>query len=330
MNKINKKTNNILVIGGAGYIGSVLVEDLINNKQKVVVYDDLSTGFKSQVHPKAKFIKGCMKDTKKLSLVIKQNKITHIVLLAAKIKVGESTQKPLEYYDTNVNGLISVLEAMKNAKCHNLVFASSAATYGDIKSNKPLSENLVTKPCNPYGWTKYIDEQIIKDYSKTNKINYLLLRFFNVSGASSSKKYGIYDKNTSLLIAKINDAIINNKQFKIFGGKYKTKDKTALRDYIDVRDVSNAIVLGIDYLKKNKSDVFNICSSVKISVLDVIKTAQKVTNKKLNYTITDNRPGDPEILIGDNKKIKAKLNWKPKYDLKEMILSDYQFRLKLN
>lgn len=317
----------ILNVGGAGYIGSVATEKFIQNGYKVIVLDDLSTGFKQLVHPQAKFIHGSMLDYKLLDNIFKNNKIDFVTLYAAKIIVPESMEKPISYYETNIIGLINVLKVMKKNKVNNILFASSAAVYG--KNNKmPLNELSKTNPCNPYGTSKLICEKIITSICDIHKINYVIFRFFNVAGASDNGKYGMLKKHPSLLIPCINKAIINNDPINIFGNKYKTKDGTCLRDYIHVEDLSNAALLALKYLNKNNSNIFCLGTNKGYTVMDIVKIYKKCLCPKLKYTIKPNRSGDPDKLIASNNKIKKILKWKIKYNLEDMIISDYNFRKK--
>ena len=320
---------NVLVIGGAGYIGSNIVDELISRKDNVIIYDDISTGFKNACNKKAKVIKGSFTDEKKLIKVIKDNKINVIVCMAAKTKVGESVQKPLMYYQTNINGILSVLEAMKKTKCKNLVFASSAAIYGNIKGNKPLKEDLKTIPCNPYGRTKLMSEKIIKDVAEANNFTYAMFRIFNVAGAG--KNNGVRAKKASWLIPCITRSFINKQKFIINGGNYKTKDGTTVRDYVHVVDVAHGFCLGVDLVSKNKSGIFNLCSNKGVSTKEAYLTAVKILKQKKNFEVKGNRSGDPGVLIGDNTKAKKILKWKPiNSDIGNIIKTDYLFQKKYN
>lgn len=291
---------NVLITGGAGYIGSVTAELFLNNKHNVIIYDDLSTGFLKLVDKRAKFIKGSILNYSLLCKTIKENQIDLIIHLAAKIIVSESVRKPALYHKINVNGTANILKAMKKFNVNKILFASSAAVYGNIKK-LVITENSNKKPCNPYGETKLIGEQLIKDYKKNHKnFNYVCLRLFNVAGASVSGKYGLLKNKPYLLIPSINDSFRLNKEFKIFGHNYHTIDKTASRDYIDVNDVAKAFYLGSTYVNK-KSGIFNIGNQKGTTVKQVYDEGCKVLNIKPNFTYQSNRPGDPDVLIASNK-----------------------------
>lgn len=315
----------ILNIGGAGFIGSVATELFIKNGHKVIILDDLSTGFKKLVHPKAKFIKGSMLDYKLLDKIFKQNKIDAVALYAAKIVVPESVAHPNDYYLTNVGGTATVLKAMTANNVKNIIFASSAATYGVCKK-VPVDEKSPTNPCNPYGASKLMCERLLADANKAHGINYIAFRFFNVAGASSSGKYGMMKTKPSLLIPAINDAILNGRKVSIFGNKYKTKDGTCLRDYIHVEDLAYAALAGLEMLKKNKSGIYCLGSNSGYTVLDICKQAKKFVDKNLEWEFKPNRAGDPDALITSNAKAHKELKWNVKYTLKDMIVSDYKFR----
>lgn len=320
----------ILNIGGAGFIGSVATETFIENKHKVIVLDDLSTGFKFLVHPKAKFYQGSMTNYALLDKIFKKHKIDVVTLYAAKIVVPESVNKPIDYFLTNVGGLAVVLKAMVNNNVKKIVFASSAAVYGP-NHTKPINEDDLKQPCNPYGQTKLICEQLLEDTKIAHGVNYIALRFFNVAGASKTGKYGMAKPKPTLLIPAINDNILNNKEIKIFGRNYKTRDKTCLRDYVHVQDLANAALLSIKYLTdKKQSNYFNLGSGKGHTVLEIVKKCQKlIGKKKFKYSFYPRRSGDPDFLLTNNSKAKKLLHWTPQYKIDDMILSDWKFRQKI-
>ncbi|XQP55354.1 MAG: UDP-glucose 4-epimerase GalE [Mycoplasmoidaceae bacterium] len=315
----------ILNIGGAGFIGSVATETFIKNGHKVIILDDLSTGFKKLVHPKAVFIKGSMLNYKLLDRIFKKYKIDVVALYAAKIVVPESVAHPNDYYLTNVGGTATVLKAMHANKVKNIIFASSAAVYGVCKK-VPVDEKSPTVPCNPYGASKLMCERLLIDANLAHGTNYISYRFFNVAGASKSGKYGMMKKKPSLLIPAINDCIIHHKPVSIFGKSYKTKDGTCLRDYIHVEDLANAALLALKQLKQNKSGIYCLGSNSGYTVLEVVRNAKRLVDKNLRYEFKPERAGDPDALITSNKKAFKNLGWKVKHSLKDMILSDYKFR----
>lgn len=321
--------SSILVIGGAGYIGSVFIEQFMKkypNKQ-IVILDDLSTTNEKNINPKAKFYKGSQLDSNILNKIIKEEKVDFIFHFAAKLIVSESVFMPIEYFKNNLVGVLTIIEVMKQNNLKNIIFSSTAAVYGDPKKN-PIDEESEKNPINPYGSSKLACEFLLNSVKVAYDINSGILRYFNVAGASDSLKYGSWKENPTLLIPVINKSIINNKKMYVYGNDYKnTKDGSCVRDYIHVVDLADAHILLMEYmLKNNKSETINLGTKNGYTVLEVIKEAEKVLNKKINYEINNRRPGDPELLLTNNKKAKEILGWIPKKTLKDMIISDYEFQ----
>ncbi len=322
------KVNNVLVIGGAGYIGSVFIEELLKSKKNinVVILDDLSTGFEENINPKSKFYKGCQKDYDLLTKILKEENIDFVFHFAAKLVVGESVFKPIEYYENNVGGVLNIIKCMKECDVKNIVFSSTAAVYGNPKEI-PIKEDSSKDPINPYGSSKLADEYLLKGAKEAYGINYGILRYFNVAGAS--KNYGSRLENPTLLIPVINKSILKKTEMKVFGTNYKTRDGSCIRDYIHVIDLARAHILMMDYMiKNNKSNIVNLGTTKGFTVLEVIKTVEKTLNKKVNYKVAPRRKGDPVTLITKNTKAKRDLKWIPKYSLADMIKSDFEFRKK--
>lgn len=318
---------NILVIGGAGYIGSVTVELLIKKKHRVIILDDLSTGCNFLIHPKSIFYHGSVLDRKILEKIFTKHKIDLVYHYAAKTIVEESMKEPIMYFSKNIGGLANVLEVMVTYNVKKIIFASSAAVYGKSKTF-PITEETEKEPCNPYGASKLCCEQLIINTAIAHKINYVIFRFFNVAGSSITGKYGMAKKNPTLLIPALNDCLINKKKITIYGNNYKTKDGTCLRDYIHVHDLAQATICGINFLKKNKSEIFNLGSSKGYTVLDVVKIAKKNIDPTLKFFFAKKRDGDPDKLLANAEKAHKLLKWRAKYNLKKMIISDYKFRKK--
>lgn len=321
---------NILVIGGAGYIGSIFIEEIIKKKKniKVIILDDLSTGFKENINPKAKFYEGCQSDYNLLSSILIKEKIDFIFHFAAKLVVGESVFKPIEYYENNVGGVLNIVKCMRDCKVNNIVFSSTAAVYGNpSEKDIPIKEDSYKDPINPYGSSKLADEYLLKGANEAYGINYGILRYFNVAGAS--KNYGSRMENPTLLIPVINKSLLIGGEMKVFGNNYKTRDGSCIRDYIHVVDLAQAHIQMMDYMLKNKkSNIVNLGTSKGFTVLEVINEVEKTLKKKVNYKITGRRKGDPAILITKNSKAKKDLGWTPKYKLSDMIKSDFEFRKK--
>ncbi len=311
---------NILVTGGAGYIGSHTTDALIRRGFNVVVLDDLSTGFRSLVQTAAKFYEGSILDVEKVTDILIKEKINGVIHFAAKIIVPESIFQPLNYYTNNTMGVIKILEACKIANVTNFVFSSTAAVYGN-GSGVLINELHPTAPINPYGFSKLMSEQIIKDVEKEFGLKSIILRYFNVAGASESQKYGQLSKNASHLI-KIGCETACGKRsgMSITGIDYNTPDGTGVRDYIHVEDLADVHVLAIEYLMAGgKSETLNCGYGHGSSVREVISTIKKVTGKDFLVTETERRIGDAASLVADNTKIKNILGWNPKRDNLELI-----------
>lgn len=319
----------ILVAGGAGYIGSCFVEYILQNTDyDVVIVDDLSTGFKESINPRAVFYKGSILDDKLLDKVFDENKILGVFHFAAKLIVPESVEKPIFYWLNNVGGVGKLLDAMVRHDVKNIVFSSTAAVYGFPKE-VPVDEEAPKNPCNPYGASKLACESLIQDAAKAYQLNYTILRYFNVAGATSN--YGLRKMDPTLLIPVINKSLLTNQPMKIFGNDYQTtKDGTCVRDYIHIEDLVRAHLLAFEHqVKHNESNIFNLGTNEGYTVLEVLKTTETVLKQKVQYSFGPRRPGDPDRLITRNQKIKQLLNWVSAKTLADMIKSDYDFRQKL-
>ncbi len=323
----------VCVIGGAGYIGSHAVYELIRDNNEVVVIDNLSTGLKKAVHKDAKFYLGDITVKSDLVKIFKEEcdkKPFDVVMhFAAKLIVPESVEKPLEYYHNNVEGLRIMLEVMKEFNIKNVVFSSTAAVYGEPEKEICEEDNR-TKPINPYGATKLACEEMIKWVCKAYNMNYCIFRYFNVAGADSSLEIGLEKDNlTHLVPITIQTALGIRKKMQVYGNDYDTKDGTCVRDYIHVSDLAKAHVLGAKYiLNNNKSILLNLGSNEGYTVKEVIDEVAKI--KPVNYEFVERRAGDPAKLIASNKKAKEILGWTPKYNLKDIIETDMAFRDKIS
>ena len=303
----------ILVLGGAGYIGSHTVYELINNGENVVVIDNLQTGHEEALHPKAKFYKGDIRDREFLDEVIH---------FAACSLVGESMEKPLKYYDNNLCGTKILLDSMVANGIDKIVFSSTAATYGEPE-RIPILETDKTEPTNTYGETKLSMEKMFKWVGQAHNIRYVSLRYFNACGAHNSGKIGEDHNPESHLIPLILQVPNGKREFiSIFGDDYDTKDGTCVRDYIHVTDLAQAHILAVKYLQNGgQSDIFNLGNGVGFTVKEVIETARKVTGNTIPAKITPRRAGDPAQLIASSDKAKKILGWKPEHDSLEEIIS---------
>ena len=323
----------VCVIGGAGYIGSHTVYELIRDGNEVVVIDNLSTGKKEMIHKSAKFYLGDITKIGELRNIFKaecDKKPFDVVMhFAAKLIVPESVDKPLEYYYNNVEGVRIMLQVMTEFNIKNVVFSSTAAVYGEPE--KPICEEEDrTLPINPYGETKLASEKLIKWVSKRYNMNYCIFRYFNVAGADESLEI-VLDKDnlTHIIPVTVETALGKRSEMTIYGDDYDTKDGTCIRDYIHVSDLAYAHVLGAKYLVNNhKSLLVNLGSNSGYSVLEIIKEVEKYY--KVNYKIGERRNGDPAMLIASNKKAKEILGWIPKRNLSDIIKSDIDYRKKIN
>jgi UDP-glucose 4-epimerase len=322
---------NILVTGGAGYIGSHVVEQLIKKKSNnILVLDNLSTGRKKLINPKSKFIKGDIKNLNLLKKIIKKHSIQTIIHLAANLNVSEAETKKIKYYKNNVTGTKNLLLACKNSKVKTIIFSSSCSVYGSVKGS--VNEQKKTNPEGYYALTKFKGEELIKKYSKKFNYNFGILRYFNVAGASPSGKIGEIETAYGHLIKNIAIQSLKKKPvINIFGDDYPTKDGTCIRDYIHVSDLADIHVKGIEYLEKNnKSFTLNCGYGKGYSVLQIVKIFKKIT-KNLKIIFSNKRPGDVAEVYANTKKFKKLLKWKPKYNnINKIINSAIKWEKKLN
>jgi UDP-glucose 4-epimerase len=318
----------VLVVGGAGYIGSHTVYELIKDGQEVVILDNLSSGYMELVHPKAIFYKGDIRHKEDIIQVFKKEQIDVVMHFAAKIVVPESVEIPLEYYYNNVEGVRILLEVMNEFNVKKIVFSSTAAVYGEAQG--VCHEDDVTKPINPYGETKLTTEKMIKWVSEAHGFNYVIFRYFNVAGADESLKIGLMkDQLTHLIPVAIQGIIGLRDHLTIYGNDYPTKDGTCVRDYIHVSDLAYAHVLGARYLANGgQSETMNLGSNAGFTVLEVAKAVDEIA--PLKVVMGPRRAGDPAELIASNDKAKKILGWSPKYNLQDIVKSDYLYRKKIS
>jgi len=324
----------ILVTGGAGYIGSHVVKQLLDKKNDVVIVDNLSTGFKKtistlQKHAESKkvklnFYKVDLANSKKVDEIFAIEKPKAVIHFAASIVVPESVSDPLKYYSNNTSNTINVLQSCLNHKVYRFVFSSTAAVYGEPDEKEvPVREETRPCPINPYGRSKLFNEKIIQDVAFANpKFKFVILRYFNVAGACIDGELGQSTENaTHLLKICAETALGKRNKMKIFGTDYNTKDGTCIRDYIHVDDLAAAHIKSLSYLNKSESDIFNCGYGTGYSVQEVIDTMKKVSGVDFKVEKEKRRAGDPAILISNNNKIKNKMEWQPKYDNLEIICS---------
>lgn len=313
---------SILVLGGAGYIGSHTVYALIEKGYDVIVIDNLETGHIASIPESVTFYQGDIRDFDFLDNIFKNEKIDAIIHFAANSLVGESMENPLKYYDNNVNGTKVLLQAMVANNINKIVFSSTAATYGEPE-NIPILETDKTEPTNTYGDTKLTMEKMFKWTDIAHGVKYVALRYFNACGAHSSGEIGEDHRPETHLIPLVLQVPLGKREYiSIFGDDYPTKDGTCIRDYIHVSDLANAHILALDYLiKGNNSNIFNLGNSVGFSVREVINVAREVTGHPIPEVISSRRAGDPAILIASSEKAKEILGWKPESDSLYDIIS---------
>lgn len=321
----------VCVIGGAGYIGSHAVYELIRDHHEVVVIDNLSTGTKDAVHDEARLYIGDITKKAELDEIFTiecaKKPFDAVMHFAAKIVVPESVEKPLEYYYNNVEGVRVMLETMRDHQIKNVIFSSTAAVYGDVKKDLCLEDDVLS-PINPYGETKLTSEKMIQWVSKAYDMNYCIFRYFNVAGADESLEIGLKrDGLTHIIPITVQTALGLRPSMTVYGNDYPTEDGTCIRDYIHVADLAYAHVLGAKYIcDKHQSLILNLGSNHGFSVLEVIKEVEKFY--PVNYTFGPRRPGDPAKLIASSQKAKEILGWVPKRSLADIVRTDIQFRQK--
>ena len=332
---------SILVTGGAGYIGSHTVKALKESNLNPIVLDNLVCGHEKIVTERLKvpFIEGEVGDQKLINNLLngensftKESPIEGIIHFAAYAYVGESVINPLKYYKNNVRASLDFLDSIVNYNLNNMkslpiVFSSTCATYG-YPQNLPITEENIQEPINPYGWSKFFVERLLKDFGKSYGLKSVIFRYFNAAGADPQSDIGEDHNPETHLTPLIFDVISGKKEIlEIFGDDYPTKDGTCIRDYIHVNDLADAHIKGLNFLfnKKNleskfSPEIFNLGNGKGYSVKEVIEKAELVIGKKLNYKISKRREGDPPVLISSSKKSEDILNWEPKYKKIEIII----------
>jgi UDP-glucose 4-epimerase len=314
----------ILVTGGAGYIGSVVTEELVKDGHDVVVYDSLYKGHRGAVVSGAKFVHADLVDTQTLHKTFNDNRIEAVIHMAADSLVGESVSNPGKYYRSNVIIGLTLLDAMRASDIRRIVFSSTAATYGEPEK-QPIEETDPTNPTNPYGETKLAFERALNWYEKAYGVRYASLRYFNAAGAT--EHCGEVHNPETHLIPIVLQAAAGQREFvEIYGDDYPTRDSTCVRDYIHVVDLARAHIMALDILDE-RSAIYNLgCGGNGYTVREVIDTAQEVTGQHIPVRIAPRRPGDPAVLIASSEKIKRELGWSPKMqDLRTIIQSAWNW-----
>ena len=312
----------VLICGGAGYIGSHNVKAFTQRGEEVIVVDSLETGHRASVPEGIKFYHADIRDSEALDKIFSENQIEAVVHFCAYSLVGESMEKPLKYFDNNVGGMISLLEAMQAHSVKRIIFSSTAATYGEPKK-VPILETDPTIPTNPYGESKRIMEKMMNWVDRLHGIRYVSLRYFNVAGAWHDGSIGEDHKHETHLIPLILQVPLGKRDhITIYGDDYPTQDGTCIRDYIHVEDLARAHLLALEYLRNGgNSGIFNLGSGDGYSVMEMINAARKVTGHPIPAQLGERRPGDPAKLVADSSKAQRVLNWKPEIVRMEDIIA---------
>src|SRR2546423_168285 len=314
----------ILVTGGAGYIGSIVTEELLNDGHEAVVYDNLTKGHQAAVDPRAKLVEADLRDNEALRAALTENQIEAVIHMAAHSLVGESVERPAKYFENNVAAGLKLVDTMRECGVLKLVFSSTAATYGEPEK-QPIEETDPTDPTNPYGESKLVFERALDWYENAYNLRYASLRYFNAAGAS--RQFGEqHDPETHLISLVLQAANGARSDVQIFGDDYPTRDGTCVRDYIHVIDLARAHILALDILEE-RSAIYNLgCGGDGYTVKEVIDAAQQVTGRDIATRIGQRRTGDPAMLVASSEKIKRELGWSPKFqDLKLIIQSAWDW-----
>ncbi len=322
---------NILLTGGAGYIGSHTALSLIDAGHVVHIVDDLSTGDPKLIPKKAEFTKCNINNEEVISNIIKKNNFDAVMHFAGYIQVEESVNDPQKYFDNNTKNAISLFKICQKNKLNNIIFSSTAAAYGNNSNNIAIDEENDLNPQNPYAKSKIDTENFLFENYKSFK--FIILRYFNVAGADSKLRSGQISKKSTHLIKILSEVVIGKRSsIDIYGNDYNTHDGTAVRDYIHVTDLADIHVEVAKYLIENsESNLFNCGYGKGYSVLDVINTANKLTKNSINYNFSERRNGDVEKLVAKTSKINKFINWKPKYNnLEKIISSSINWEKKIN
>lgn len=321
----------ILIVGGAGYIGSQVNKELNLQGYETVVFDNLGHGHKDFVKWGV-FQEGDLSEIQDIRRVFEKYPIQAVMHFAAFTYVGESVDDPQKYYLNNLRNTLNLLQVMLEEKVKYLVFSSTCATYGEPQEI-PITENHPQNPISPYGRGKLMMEQILADYSQAYHLNFVSLRYFNAAGADPDADIGeLHQPETHLIPLILDVAAGNRDNIQIFGTDYPTPDGTCVRDYIHVLDLADAHIKALNYLQKGgESDVFNLGNGRGFSVKEVIETAEKITGEKIRVKEAERRPGDPPVLVGSSDKAREILGWKPEYaDLSMIIETAWKWHKKIN
>jgi len=316
----------VLVTGGAGYIGSHVVRLLIKKGYEVIILDNLSRGHRESLPQNAIFEEVDLLDKENLTSAIQKHNIEAVIHFAAFAYVGESVENPEMYYRNNVVGSFNLINALKEKGVKQFVFSSTCSLYGNPLT-VPISEEESTKPINPYAKTKLMIENLLGDYDTAYGMKHVALRYFNAAGASVNGEIGESHFPEPHLIPLVLFTALNKREsISVYGDDYPTPDGTCIRDYIHVEDLADAHVRALEYLKNgNSSQMINLGTGVGNSVKEVISVAEEVTGRNIKSVIVARRTGDPAVLVADNKKAKEILGWNPKFTLKDILRTAWQW-----
>ena len=315
----------ILVTGGAGYIGSAAVEDLVKNGEKVVVLDNLVYGHREAVGENAVFYKGAIGDRSLVEKIVREHSVEACMHFSAYAYVGESVEKPQMYYENNFVQTLKLLETLIENNVKKFIFSSTCATFGEPQY-VPIDEKHPQNPVNPYGWSKFMVERALEDFDRAYDLKFVTLRYFNACGAS--EKCGEHhDPETHLIPLILFAAQGKRDAISIFGDDYPTPDGTAIRDYIHIADLSQAHLLALEHLRReNNSEFINLGNGTGFSVKEVVEAARKITGKNIEAKIAPRRAGDPSRLVADATKAKKILGWNPQFpEIEKIIESAWQW-----
>ncbi len=311
----------VLVTGGAGYIGSHAVVQLLDRGYEVVVLDNLENGYSELVDRRAKFYLADLRDKSSLRRVFEAEKIDAVMNFAAYIKVGESVEKPTMYYENNTYGVMNLIDIMVEYGVKNIVFSSTAAVYGEVKGDKLVDEEFPTDPINPYGMSKLMAERVIADAANAYGLNYSIFRYFNVAGAHEDYEIGQKGEGITALVPIILQVAKGERaELGIFGDNYDTPDGTGVRDYIHVVDLVDAHILALDTLKEGVSGIYNLGNGNGFSVLEMLEAAKRVTKRDIPSRVVPARAGDPACVVAASERAERILGWKPRYTSVEEII----------
>lgn len=315
---------NVFVTGGAGYIGSICVEELLNAGHQVTVFDNLSEGHRSAVDTRARFVQGCLSDAAQVKAALQKSGAEAVMHFAASALVGESMVQPEKYFRNNVACGLNLLEAARECGVRKFVFSSTAATFG-LPDGSPITEEFPQRPINPYGESKLIFEKMLQWYERIHKIEFVVLRYFNAAGASV--QFGEHHRcETHLIPNVLRVALGQSPQCDIFGTDYPTPDGTCVRDYIHIIDLAQAHILG---LTPGRCGFFNLGNGEGYSVRQVVHTCEHVSGRKIKAIEKPRRPGDPARLVASAEKAMRELGWRPKFPkLEDIIATAWQWHQK--